>query len=161
MIGNEKLPFQTQQLIEEVRMAKKKTKTVEERARLTLIKARDHEATAKKGFEIGLDSVVITFLFQSFENAVIAAAAIAGMVKAPTHWQRSEQATELVEQEFLQTDVSDLLDTLNGDRKRVAYDYYEDDEEDPDFEEILERLSNYLEEVEGLIKRGGKKIEHV
>jgi hypothetical protein len=144
-----------------VLMAKRKPKTAAERATLILTKARDHETTAKKGLEIGLDSVVITFLFQSFENAVIAAAVVAGMVKAPTHWQRSEQATELAELGLLETNVSDLLDTLNGDRKRVAYDYYEEEDEDVDFNEILETLSNYLQEVEELIKRDGKRIDHV
>jgi len=108
-----------------------------------------------------MEDVVVTFLFQAFENAVIAAAAVAGLVKAPTHWQRCEQATELAEQGFLETDASDRLGTLNTNRKRIAYDYEEDDDEELDLEEALEELKDYLKEVEQLINRGGKKIKDV
>ena len=130
-----------------------------EQATLLLKKAKKQTALARAGVEMDSDDVAITFLFQALENAVRAAAKVTGQfAETAKHWDLSGQASELVDQSYLRTNVSDALDELNQSRKTSAYGY-EEDFEHPEFHESLEEIEEFIAEVDELIKRGGKKLE--
>jgi HEPN domain-containing protein len=135
----------------------KKSRSRTEQAALLLKKAEKQSALAKVGIEMESDDISVTFLFQAYENAVRAATKATGQfADTGKHWDLSGQASELVEQGYLQTDVSDRLEELNQGRKTSAYGY-EEDFEHSDFNEILEEIEEFIDEVRELIERGGKK----
>jgi hypothetical protein len=105
------------------------------------------------------DDIAVTFLFQAFENAVRAAAKATGQFPETTkHWDLSEQARELADECYLETDVSDRLDELSRGRKIAAYGY-QDEFEHSDFGDVLNEINEFIAEVDELIKRGGKKLK--
>src|SRR2546427_5413447 len=101
---------------------RKKSKSREERAKALLKKARKQAGIARSGLEMGSDDIVVTFLFQSFENSVRAAAKSTGhFPDTDKHWDLSAQAQDLADEGFLKTNISDRLDELNAGRKKAAY----------------------------------------
>jgi len=137
----------------------RKPKSRAERAKLLLNKARKQSGIAKTGIREGSDDITITFLFQACENAVRAAAKATGEFADTTKpWDLSEQARELAEQGYLETDISDRLDELNQGRKKAAYGE-EEEFEHSDFEEILDEIGNFIAEVDKLIGRDGKTLK--
>ncbi len=154
--------FGTKILVMPEKTPEKKAKrklTRQEQATRLANKARKQLKTAKKGIDEGDEDVAATFLFQAYENAVRAAAKSTGSFPdTKAHWDLSAQASDLAEEGYLTTNVSDQLDDLNSDRKEAAYGYEEEFEHE-DFVAAAEDLEAFLKEVDDLIKRGGKKLK--
>jgi hypothetical protein len=102
-------------------LKRRKTLSRAEKARLLLRKARHQLEIAKKGVESGSDDVVVTFLFQAYENSVRAATKSTGVfADTKAHWDLESQAVDLADQGYLESDVSEHLQDLNADRKQAA-----------------------------------------
>ncbi len=140
-------------------MKRRKTLSRGDKAELLLKKARHQLGIAKKGIDSGSDDIAITFLFQAYENAVRAATKSTGaFADTKAHWDLESQAEDLVDQGYLESDVSERLQDLNAGRKEAAYGY-EEDFEHSDFEEMIRELESFIQEVEALIARSGKKLK--
>jgi HEPN domain-containing protein len=141
------------------RPLKRRTLSKGEKARLLLRKARHQLEIAKKGVESGSDDVAVTFLFQACENSVRAATKSTGaFADTKAHWDLESQAADLADQGYLGSDISECPQDLSAGRKQAAYGY-EEHFEHSDFEEVIEELESFMQEVEALIARDGKKLK--
>jgi len=101
----------------------------------------------------------VTWSFYAYENAVVAAAIALGEDWEEDHGKKKRLAKKLAERGHLKTDVSDLLDRLNGLRKDIAYGEPGSELANEDLEDLVRQLESFLSEVEAVIKkRGGRGI---
>lgn len=93
----------------------------------------------------------INWAFYAYENGVVAAAEAAGIPWKRTHVSKAEVARELVEKNFLSSDVSGEIPRLNELRKEVQYGEPSEEMKNEDLEDLAGALEEFINEVEGLV----------
>ena len=93
----------------------------------------------------------MTKCFYAYENALVAAATALGAAWTKKHYEKAGLAKSLFEQNKIKTDISDLLVSLNEQRKDVSYGDPGEELSEVDLEDLVSQLEQFLDEVGELV----------
>lgn len=132
-------------------MAKSKKARLKE-ATAHLARARDQwDRAAVDSWEPAEPAECVTKCFYAYENALVAAATALGVAWTKKHYEKADLAKSLFEQNKIKTDISDLLVSLNEQRKDVSYGDPGEELSELDLEDLVSQLERFLDEVGELV----------
>ncbi len=134
---------------------------------MDLKEARKHLDLAKEQWESAACAAwepedaagCVTNAFYAYENLIVAVAEAYGRRWKPSHYKKSELATELFSEKILSTDVGEIILKLNDLRKDVSYGEPGFELADANLEDIVSELETFCNEVESIVDRLEQEAE--